>query len=90
MSTTPKVIKMGERQFHYIDQGAPLISVHGIMCEGEKLCADDLHKLGKSKTNFRKKVSIPQRAYEMWKEEREKSRKQIRTFGKKYKENMGV
>jgi hypothetical protein len=60
------------------------------MREREKLCADDLLKLGKSKTNFTKKVSIPQRAYEMCKEEWEKTRKQIRTCGKKYKEKIGV
>jgi hypothetical protein len=60
------------------------------MHEMEKLYADELHKLGKSKTNFTKKVSIPQQAYEMCKEDWEKSGKQIRTFGKKYKEKIGV
>lgn len=64
MSTTPKILRMGEKQFHYIDQGAPLISVHGTMREGEKLSVNDLDKLGKSKTNFTKKASVPQRAYE--------------------------
>jgi hypothetical protein len=60
------------------------------MREREKLFGDDLHKFGKSKTNFTKKVSIPQRVYEICKEECEKSRKQTRIFGKKYKEKMGV
>jgi hypothetical protein len=90
MSTTPKVIRMHERQFHYIDQAAPLISVHGTMREMDKLCVDNLHKLGKSKTNLTNKVSIPPRVYEMLQEELEKCRKLIRTFGKKYMEKMGV
>ncbi len=72
---------MHERQFHYIDQGAPVISVHGTIREMEKLCVDDLHKLGKSKTNFTKKVSIPPRAYGMLKEGPENCKKIIRTFG---------
>jgi hypothetical protein len=90
MSSTPKVIGMGQGQFHHIDQGAPLISVHGNMREMEELCLDDLHKLEKSKTKFTNKASIPLRAYEMLKEELEKCRKLIRTFGRKYMEKMGV
>jgi hypothetical protein len=89
-STTPKVIKMGQGQFQYIDQGAPPISVHDNMPEMEKLCVDALRKLEKSKTNFTSKASIPLRAYEMLKEELEKCRKLIRTFGRKYMEKMGV
>jgi hypothetical protein len=90
MSSTPEVIKIGQGQFHYIDQDAALISVHGNMSEMEKLCVDDLRKLEKSKTNFTSKASIPLRAYEMQKEELEKCRKLIRTFGRKYMKNMGV
>ena len=89
-STTPKVIRMGQGQFHYIDQVAALISVHGNMREMEKLCVDALRKLEKSKTNFTSKASIPLREYEMLKEELEKCRKLIRTFGRKYMEKMGV
>ncbi len=90
MSSTPEVIKIRQRQFHYIDQDAALISVHGNMSEMEKLCVDDLRKLEKSKINFTSKASIPLRAYEMQKEELEKCRKLIRTFGRKYMKNMGV
>jgi hypothetical protein len=90
MSSTPEVIKIGQGQFHYIDQDAALISVHGTMSEMEKLCVDDLRKLEKSKINFTSKASIPLRAYEMQKEELEKCRKLIRTFGRKYMKNMGV
>jgi hypothetical protein len=90
MSSTPEVIKIGQGQFHYIDQDTALISVHGNMSEMEKLCADDLCKLEKSKTNFTNKASIPLRAYEMLNEEPEKCRKLIRTFGRKYMEKMGV
>ena len=90
MSSTPKVIRMGQGQFHYIDQGAALISVHCNMREMEKLCVDALRKLEKSKTNLTSKASIPLRAYEMLKEELEKCRKLIRTFGRKYMEKMGV
>jgi hypothetical protein len=86
MSSTPKVIRMGQGQFHYIVQDAALISVHGNMREMEKLCVDALRKLEKSKTNFTSKASIPLRAYEML----EKCRKLIRTFGRKYMEKMGV
>lgn len=89
-STTPKVIRMGQGQFHYIDQVAALISVHGNMREMEKLCVDALRKLEKLKPNFTSKASIPLRAYEMLKEELEKCRKLIRTFGRKYMEKMGV
>jgi hypothetical protein len=89
-STTPKVIRMGQGQFHYIDQDAALISVHGNMREMEKLCIDALRKLEKSKTNLTSKASIPLREYEMLKEELEKCRKLIRTFGRKYMEKMGV
>jgi hypothetical protein len=90
MSSTPKVIKMGQGQFHYIGQGTLLISVHGNMPEMEKLCVDDLRKLEKSKTNCTNKASIPLRAYEVLKEELEECRKLIRTFGRKYIEKMGV
>jgi hypothetical protein len=90
MSSTPEVIKIGQGQFHYIDQDAALISVHGNMSEMEKLCVDDLRKLEKSKINFTSKASIPLLAYEMQKEELEKCRKLIRTFGRKYMKNMGV
>jgi 4-diphosphocytidyl-2C-methyl-D-erythritol kinase len=89
-STTPKVIRMGQGQFHYIDQVAALISVHDNMREIEKLCVDALRKLEKSKTNFTSKASIPLRAYEVLKDELEKCRKLIRTFGRKYMEKMGV
>lgn len=89
-STTPKVIKIGQGQFHYIVHDAALISVLGNMREMEKLCVDTLRKLEKSKTNFTSKASIPLRAYEMLKEELEKCRKLIRTFGRKYMEKMGV
>lgn len=90
MSSTPEVIKIGQGQFHYIEQDAALISVHDIMSEMEKLCVDDLRKLEKSKTYFTSKASIPLRTYEMQKEELEKCRKLIRTFGRKYMKNMGV
>ena len=90
MSSTPKVIKMGQGQFHYIDQDAALISVHGNMREMEKLCVDDLRKLEKSKTNLTSKASIPLREYEVLKDEIEKCRKLIRTFGRKYMEKIGV
>jgi hypothetical protein len=90
MSSTPEVIKIGQGQFHYIDQDAALISVHGNMSEMEKLCVDDLRKLEKSMINFTSKASIPLRAYEMLKEEPEECRKLIRTFGRKYMKNMGV
>ena len=90
MASTPKVIKMGQGQFQYIDQGAALISVPGNMREIEKLCVDALRKLEKSKTNFTGKASIPLRAYKMLKEELEKCRKLIRTLGRKYMEKMGV
>ena len=84
MASTPKFIKMGQGQFQYIDQGAPPISVHDNIPEIEKLRVDDLRKLEKSKTNFTSKASIPLRAYEMLKEELEKCRKLIRTFGRMY------
>ena len=90
MSSTPKVIRMGQGEFHYIAQDATLISFHGNMSEMEKLCVDALRKLEKSKTNLTSKASIPLRAYEMLKEELEKCRKLIRTFGRKYMKNMGV
>ena len=90
MSSTPKVIRMGQGQFHYIDQDAALISVHGNMREMEKLCVDDLRKLEKSKTNLTSKASIPLRQYEVLKDELEKCRKLIRNFGRKYMEKMGV
>ena len=90
MSSIARVIKMGRGQFHYIDQGAALISVHGNMREMEKLCVEVFRKIEKSKTNFTSKASIPLRAYEMLKEELEKCRKLIRTFGRKYMEKMGV
>ena len=90
MSSTPKVIRMGQGQFHYIDQDATLISFHGNMREMEKLCIDALRKLEKSKTNFTSKASIPLQEYEVLKDELEKCRKLIRTFGRKYMEKMGV
>jgi hypothetical protein len=84
MASTPKVIKMGQGQFQYIDQGAPPISVHGNMREMEKLCVDALRKLEKLKTNFTNKSSIPLVAYEVLKDELEECRKLIRTFGIMY------
>jgi D-ribose pyranose/furanose isomerase RbsD len=89
-STTPKVIRMGQGQFHYIVQDAALISVHGNMREMEKLCVDALRKLEKLKTNFTNKSSIPLVAYEVLKDELEECRKLIRTFGIMYIEKMGV
>lgn len=90
MSSTPKVIKMGQGEFQYIDQGAPPISVHDNMPEIEKLCVDDPRTFEKLKTNFTNKPSIPLVAYEVLKDELEKCRKLIRTFGRKYMEKMGV
>ena len=90
MSSTPKVIKMGQGQFHYIDQDAALISVHDNMPEIEKLCVDDPRTFEKLNTNFTNKSSIPLVAYEVLKDELEKCRKLIRTFGRKYMEKMGV
>jgi 5-bromo-4-chloroindolyl phosphate hydrolysis protein len=52
------------------------------MGEIKKLGVDGLSKLGKSKSNFTKKVSISQRDYEMLKEKLQKWKKQIRTFRK--------
>jgi hypothetical protein len=90
MASTPKVIKMGQGQFQYIDQGAPPISVHDNMPEIEKLCVDDPRTFEKLKTNFTNKSSIPLVAYEVLKDELEKCRQLIRTFGRKYMEKMGV
>ena len=90
MSSTPKVIKMSQGQFQYIDQGALPISVHDNMPEIEKLCVDDPRTFEKLKTNFTNKSSIPLVAYEALKDELEKCRKLIRTFGRKYMEKMGV
>lgn len=90
MASTPKFIKMGQGQFQYIDQGAPPISVHDNIPEIEKLCVDDPRKLEKLKTNFTNKSSIPLVAYELLKDELEKCRKLIRSFGRMYIEKMGV
>jgi hypothetical protein len=90
MSSTPNVIKMGQGQFQYIDQGAPPISVHDNMPEIEKLCVDDPRTLEILKPNFTNKCSIHLVAYEVLKDELEKCRKLIRTFGRKYMEKMGV
>jgi hypothetical protein len=90
MSSTPKVIRWGQGQFQYIDQGAPPISVHDNMPEIEKLCVDDPRTFEKLKTNFTNKSSIPLVAYEVLKDELEKCRELIRTFGRKYMEKMGV
>jgi hypothetical protein len=90
MASTPQFIKMGQGQFHYIDQDAALISVHGNIPEIEKLCVDDPRKLEKLKTNFTNKSSIPLVAYEVLKDELEKCRKLIRSFGRMYIEKMGV
>jgi hypothetical protein len=60
------------------------------MPEIEKLCVDDPRTFEKLKTNFTNKSSIPLVAYEVLKDELEKCRELIRTFGRKYMEKMGV
>jgi hypothetical protein len=83
MLTSPKLIEIDDRQFHYPDQASSLISIHGTICEMNQLDEDYLPELGKWKINFTTRTSTPKEEYNIIKEQLEKSMKETRSFEKK-------
>lgn len=92
MHTVPELSQINEKRFQYVHQGegAPFIYLHGIMCQMNKLCEDNLPDVGKSKANFKKRISTPKGAYKIPKEELKMWRKKTGIFEKKYTKKMGA
>ena len=64
--------------------------VHGIMCRMNKPCKDNLPDIGKSEANFKKRISTPNEAYKIPKEELKMWRMKTRIFEKKYTKKTGA
>jgi hypothetical protein len=64
--------------------------VHGIMCRMNKLGDDNLPDIGKSKANFKKRISTSNGAYKIPKEELKMWRMKTRIFEKKYTKKTGA
>ena len=56
--------------------------VHGIMCRMNKLGEDNLPDIGKLEANFKKRISTPNGAYKILKEELKMWRMKTRIFEK--------
>jgi hypothetical protein len=64
--------------------------VHGITCRMNKLGEDKLSDTGKSEANFKKRISTPNGAYKIPKEELKMWRMKTRIFEKKYTKKTGA